>query len=63
MSTTSSSSSHDQNEGKAKEVIGGAQEAIGKAIGSEKMESEGADLKFEGQVEGKIGDIKKVVGL
>lgn len=56
------SSTQDKAEGTAKNIAGSVKEATGKLIGNPKMEAAGRAEKVEGQVQEKIGDIKKVLG-
>jgi uncharacterized protein YjbJ (UPF0337 family) len=51
----------DQVAGRAKEVAGNVKEAVGKVIGSDKLEVKGKIEKDTGLVQAKVGDIKKEV--
>jgi uncharacterized protein YjbJ (UPF0337 family) len=44
--------------GSAKEIKGTVKQAVGKAVGDAKLESEGKADKIEGKVQNAIGDIK-----
>jgi len=54
------SSSEDKIEGTAKEVVGKVKEETGRVIGNPDLEDRGTAEKIEGQVERKVGDVKKV---
>ena len=56
------SSTQDKAEGTAKNISGSVKEATGKLVGNPKLEAAGKAEKIEGQVQDKIGDIKKVLG-
>ncbi|MBE0596570.1 MAG: CsbD family protein [Desulfuromonadales bacterium] len=56
------SSSKDQAEGAFKEIKGKAKELAGKLSDNPELEAEGTGEKIAGQVQGKIGQIKKVFG-
>lgn len=47
--------------GSAKVVKGKIKEALGKAVGDAKLESEGKADKFEGKVQNAVGGIKDVI--
>lgn len=47
--------------GSAKVVKGKLKEALGKAVGDAKLESEGKADKFEGKVQNAVGGIKDVI--
>ncbi|WP_256752344.1 CsbD family protein [Mesorhizobium sp. Mes31] len=47
--------------GSAKVVKGKIKEALGKAIGDAKLESEGKADKFEGKIQNAVGGIKDVI--
>ena len=51
----------DQVAGRAKEVTGNVKEAVGKAVGNDRMEIKGKLEKGEGHVQATVGDIKKDV--
>ena len=55
-------STKDQAEGKLHEVKGKIKEIAGKLGDNPKLEAEGADEKIAGKVQGKIGQVKKVLG-
>jgi uncharacterized protein YjbJ (UPF0337 family) len=44
--------------GSAKQVKGAAKQAVGKAIGDTKLESEGAVDKVEGKIQNAVGGVK-----
>ena len=48
----------DRIEGSAKQVKGAVKQAVGKAIGDAKLESEGNADKIEGNVQNAIGGLK-----
>lgn len=51
----------DQVKGKAKDVGGKIQEAVGKVVGSNKQQAEGLASQAEGKVQKKVGDAKEVI--
>lgn len=51
----------DQVKGKAKDVGGKIQEAVGKVVGSNKQQAEGLASQAEGKVQKKVGDVKEVI--
>lgn len=55
------SSTRDQVEGKLHELKGTAKEIAGKLSDNPKLEGEGTGEKIAGKVQGKIGQIKKVL--
>jgi len=59
-STTTTSGTHDQVEGKVHEVKGHLKEKIGHATNNPQLEDEGTAERISGVVEKKVGDIKKV---
>ena len=56
------SSNQDKAEGKFHEVKGAVKEIAGKLSDDPELEGEGAGEKIAGQVQEKIGQIKKVLG-
>lgn len=48
----------DRIKGSAKQVVGGAKQAIGKAAGDKKLEAEGIAEKVEGKVQSAVGGLK-----
>lgn len=56
------SSIRDKAEGAFHEMKGSVKEAAGKLADNPKLQSEGADEKTAGQVQEKIGQIKKIMG-
>lgn len=56
------SSTKDQAEGKLHELKGKAKEIAGKLVDNPALEAEGTDEKIAGKVQGKIGQIEKVLG-
>ena len=56
------SSTHDEAEGTAKKIAGSVKETTGKLIGNPKLEAAGKAEKVEGQIQVKVGEIKKVLG-
>lgn len=50
----------DRIKGKGKEVVGGVQEAFGRATGDEKHVAEGEARQAEGKVQGAVGKVKDV---
>lgn len=56
------SSTQDKAEGTAKNISGSVKEATGKLIGNPKMEAAGKAEKVDGQIQEKIGEVKKVLG-
>jgi uncharacterized protein YjbJ (UPF0337 family) len=51
----------DRIAGSAKEVKGKVKEAVGKAVGDAKLESEGKADKIEGKVQNAVGGLKDAV--
>ncbi|MFZ3208430.1 MAG: CsbD family protein [Geobacteraceae bacterium] len=56
------SSTKDQAEGKFHELKGKVKEVAGRLSDNPKLEAEGAGEKIVGKVQGKVGQIKKVLG-
>ena len=56
------SSIQDKAEGTAKNIAGRVKEVAGKAVGNPRLQADGTAEKVEGQIQKKIGDIKKVLG-
>jgi len=56
------SGTKDQAEGKFHELKGKAKEVAGKLSDNPKLEAEGTDEKIAGKVQGKIGQVKRVLG-
>ena len=56
------SSTKDQAEGAFHEVKGKIKEAAGKLSDNPDLEAEGTGEKIAGKVQGKIGQVKKVLG-
>jgi uncharacterized protein YjbJ (UPF0337 family) len=56
------SSTKDQVEGTLHQVKGTAKEVAGKLTDNPKLEGEGTGEKIAGQVQEKIGQVKKVLG-
>jgi uncharacterized protein YjbJ (UPF0337 family) len=56
------SSTKDQAEGKFHEVKGSIKEIAGKLSDNPKLEGEGTGEKIAGKVQGKIGQVEKVLG-
>ncbi len=56
------SSTRDKAEGTAKHIAGSIKEAAGKAVGNPRLEADGKAGKIEGQIQKKVGEIKKVLG-
>ena len=56
------SSTKDQAEGKIHEVKGKIKEIAGKLSDNPKLKDEGTGEKIAGKVQGKIGQVKKVLG-
>jgi uncharacterized protein YjbJ (UPF0337 family) len=56
------SSIRDKEEGKFHEVKGKVKEIAGKLSDNPKLEAEGTSEKIAGKVQGKIGQVKKVLG-
>jgi len=52
----------DQMKGRGKEVKGNIKEAAGKALGNERMTTEGQAEQVEGKVQKTYGDVKHDVG-
>jgi uncharacterized protein YjbJ (UPF0337 family) len=55
-------STKDQVEGKIHEVKGAIKEIAGKLSDNPKLEGEGTGEKIAGKVQGKIGQVEKVLG-
>jgi len=60
MADTTTTSTHDHSEGKVHEVKGAIKEKIGQWTNNPDLEAEGTAEKFNGKVEQKVGDVKKV---
>ena len=56
------SSTQDQAEGKFHEVKGKLKEVAGELSDNPELEAEGTGEKIAGKVQGKIGQVKKVLG-
>lgn len=56
------SSIRDKAEGALHEVKGAAKEIAGKLSNNRKLEAEGTVEKFAGKAQGKVGQVKKVLG-
>ena len=56
------SSTKDQAEGKLHELKGKVKEIAGELGDNPKLKAEGTDEKIAGKVQGKIGQIEKVLG-
>jgi uncharacterized protein YjbJ (UPF0337 family) len=54
-------STKDQAEGKLHEVKGKVKEKVGHATNNPRLQNEGADEKFGGKVQRKIGEVEKVL--
>ena len=48
----------DEAKGAAKDIVGSAKEAAGKATGNERLEAEGATERVEGKVQKGVGAVK-----
>jgi uncharacterized protein YjbJ (UPF0337 family) len=59
-SSTVTSSTHDKAEGKVHEVKGAIKETVGQMTNNPNLQDEGTAEKWNGKVENKIGDVKKV---
>lgn len=55
-------STKDQAEGKFHELKGSIKEAAGKLSDNPKLEGEGTGEKIAGKVQGKVGQVEKVLG-
>ena len=60
MTSTVTSSTHDHVEGKVHEVKGAVKEKVGQLTNDPNLADEGTAEKFNGKVEQKVGDVKKV---
>jgi len=60
-STTTTSSTHDR-EGKVHEAKGAVKEKVGQLTNDPQLQDEGTVEKFNGKVENKVGEVKKVFG-
>ena len=56
------SSTKDKAEGKLREAKGKLKEVAGKVTDNPKLEGEGKAEKIAGKVQGKVGEVKKVLG-
>jgi uncharacterized protein YjbJ (UPF0337 family) len=56
------SSTKDKAEGKFHEATGIVKEVTGKITDNPKLEAEGTGEKIAGKVQGKVGQVKKVLG-
>ena len=59
-STTPTSGTHDQVEGKVHEVKGVIKEKLGHATNNPKLEDEGTAERIDGVIQKKVGDVEKV---
>ena len=59
-SSTITSSTHDKVEGKVHEAKGAIKEKVGQMTNNPNLQDEGTAEKWNGKVESKIGDVKKV---
>jgi uncharacterized protein YjbJ (UPF0337 family) len=57
------SGTHDKIEGTFHENKGAVVEAVGHAVGNEKVEKDGKQEKIEGQIQRKVGEVKTVFGM
>jgi uncharacterized protein YjbJ (UPF0337 family) len=57
------SSTQDKAEGTAKNIAGRVKEVTGKAVGNRRLQADGRAEKVKGQIQTKVGQIKKVLGL
>jgi uncharacterized protein YjbJ (UPF0337 family) len=48
----------DEAKGAAKDIVGSAKEAAGKATGNERLEAEGAGERLEGKIQKGVGAVK-----
>ncbi len=55
-------STTDQVKGKFNKVTGKIKEGAGSLLGNPELEAEGKDQKHTGQVQEKVGQVKKVLG-
>ena len=60
---TMKSGNRDKLEGAAKQVSGAAKEKVGNAFNDPKLAARGRSERQEGQVQHKVGEIKKVLDL
>lgn len=56
------SGTRDQEEGKFHEVKGKIKKIAGKLSGNPRLEDEGTDENIDGKIQGKVGQVKKVLG-
>ncbi|HEY9126767.1 MAG TPA: CsbD family protein [Acidobacteriaceae bacterium] len=59
-SSTVTSSTHDQTEGKVHQVKGSIKQAVGDLTNNPNLHDEGTAEKIDGKVEEKIGQVKRV---
>jgi len=62
MTSTTTTSTHDRVEGKVHEVKGAVKEKVGELTNNPNLQDEGTEEKFNGTVERKMGEVKKVFG-
>lgn len=55
-------STQDKAEGTVRNISGSIKQAAGKAVGNPRLEAKGKSEKLGGQVQQKVGEIKKVLG-
>jgi uncharacterized protein YjbJ (UPF0337 family) len=55
-------STQDKVKGAAKRVSGTVKEVAGKMIGSRRLQDEGKAEKAEAKIQGKVGEIEKLLG-
>jgi uncharacterized protein YjbJ (UPF0337 family) len=51
----------DRVAGSAKQAVGGVKEAVGKALGDQRMQEEGQAKKTEGKIQNAVGGVKDAV--
>ena len=56
------SGTQDEIEGATRNLTGKIKEAAGKALGNPRMEAQGDIDQIQGHAQGKVGEVKKVLG-
>jgi uncharacterized protein YjbJ (UPF0337 family) len=60
MTTTTTSSTHDQVEGKVHEIKGAIKEKIGHLTNNPNLQDEGTAERIDGTIQRKVGDVKQI---
>jgi uncharacterized protein YjbJ (UPF0337 family) len=60
MTTTTTSSTHDQVEGKVHEIKGAIKEKIGHLTNNPNLQDDGTAERIDGTIQRKVGDVKQI---